>query len=154
MSEVISTEAPTDLEVVVDEGAKPEADNPLGENGEKALAAEREARRALEKELKEFKDRDKTEAEKSAERFAELERENAELKTASVRAEVAAAKGVPVSLLSGSTQAELEASADALIQFRGEKQTPGLFVPTEGKSPTPQPSSDSEFVKTLFGSGD
>lgn len=35
---------------------------------------------------------------------------------------MAAAKGVPVGLLHGSTKEELESSADALIEFRGEKK--------------------------------
>lgn len=154
MSDITPVETPTDTETIVDEGAKPEPTEELGENGVKALAAERDARKALEKRLKEFEDRDKTDAEKLAEETETLRRENAELKSGKLRADVAAAKGVPASLLSGSTQAELEASADALIAFRGEKQAPGLLVPTEGKSPNPKPSSDSAFVSELFGRGD
>lgn len=76
-------------------------------------------------EFEKWQESQKTEAEKQAERLAEIERENAELKVGKTRAEVAAAKGVPAELLSGSTQAELEAAADALIAFRGEqKQAP------------------------------
>ena len=66
----------------------------------------------------------KTEAEKTAERLAAAEQRAAELEAKALRAEVAAAKGVPVALLAGTTPEELEASADALIAFRGEQATP------------------------------
>lgn len=122
------------------EGATPQ--EPLGESGLAALKSEREARKAAEKSaaealarVKAFEDAQKTESERQAERLAEIERENAELKTAKTRAEVAAAKGVPAALLSGSTQEELEASADALIAFRGEPQQQKLHVPREGSAP-------------------
>jgi hypothetical protein len=143
----MSTENPTSSETpegvdnpVSADGAKP--DEPLGEAGIAALKSERAARAAAEAAAKEalakvkaFEDAQKTEAEKQAERLAEIERENAELKAAKTRAEVAAAKGVPASLLSGSTQEELEASADALIAFRGTTEPQKLYVPNEGKAP-------------------
>lgn len=122
------------------DGATPQ--EPLGEAGLAALKSEREARKAAEKSaadalarVKAFEDAQKTESERQAERLAEIERENAELKAAKTRAEVAAAKGVPAALLSGSTQEELEASADALIAFRGEPQQQRLHVPREGSAP-------------------
>lgn len=99
----------------------------------------------------EWQESQKTEAQKQAERTAELERENAELKAGKTRAEVAAAKGVPSELLSGSTKEELEASADALIKFRGEQGSKPLHVPNEGKSPIKQADSEHEFVADLFG---
>lgn len=128
-------------------------DAPLGAPGLAALQAERDAREAAEKELKALKDRDKTEAEKTAERLAAAEKRATELEAKALRAEVAAAKGVPVGLLSGSTQAELEASADALIQFRGETPAKSLLVPKEGTSTPVQPNSDAELVSALFGGG-
>ena len=134
---------------------------PLGEAGIAALKSEREARKAAEKSatelaarIKEFEDRDKSETERQSERLAEFERENAELKSAKTRAEVAAAKGVPVELLTGSTQEELEASADALNKFKGEKQTQRLHIPNEGNSPTntSNPSDDfAEFLNSQLG---
>ena len=69
--------------------------------------------------LKEYEDRDKSEAQKQAEAIAEMQRENAELRAGKMRAEIAANKGVPAALLAGSTQEEIEASADALIAFKG-----------------------------------
>ena len=50
------------------------------------------------------------------------------------KAEVAAEKGVPVSLLAGSTREELESSADALLAFRGEPKAPKVTVVTPGDS--------------------
>lgn len=116
-------------------------DEPLGAPGLAALKSEREAKAAAEKRaadaearIKEFEDAQKTEAEKQAERIAAIERENVELRSAKTRAEVAATKGVPADLLTGSTQAELEASADALIAFKGAQEPQKLYVPNEGRS--------------------
>ncbi|MFZ4894642.1 hypothetical protein ACL9RL_09345 [Plantibacter sp. Mn2098] len=134
------------------EGATP--DEPLGEPGLAALKSEREARAAAEKaakdalaKVKAFEDAQKTDAEKQAERLAEFERENAELKSAKTRAEVAAAKGVPASLLSGSTQDELEASADALLAFKGETPPQKLIVPGEGKAPAAPGQSMDDWLR-------
>ena len=92
----------------------------------------------------------KTESQKANDRAEAAEKRAAELETRTTRAEVAAVKGIPAELLSGSTQEELEASADALIKFQGEKQAPRLHIPNEGKSPTQQ-TGDDEFVRQLFG---
>ncbi len=73
----------------------------------------------------------KTEAQKQADALAKLTAENEALKVSNLRAQVAEAKGVPAALLTGSTQAEIEAAADALIAFRGEqKPTPPPVTPT------------------------
>ena len=96
--------------------------------------------------LAEIEESTKTEAQKQADRLAEIERENAELKTGKLRAEVAAAKGVPAELLSGNTKEELEAMADALIAFRGEQQAARLHIPGEGKSPTKPNGPAYEFA--------
>lgn len=75
--------------------------------------------------LARLEEANKTEAEKTAERLAAAEKRAAELEVKALRSEVAASKGVPVSLLTGSTQDELEAAADALIAFRGEQKPAG-----------------------------
>lgn len=141
----MSTEIPAPAETVTPETpevAAAKADEPLGAPGLAALKSERAARAAAEKaaadalaKIKAFEDAQKSEAEKQAERLAEFERENAELKAAKTRAEVAAAKGVPANLLSGSSLEELEASADALIAFKGAQEPQKLIVPGEGRSP-------------------
>lgn len=149
----MSTESTTPEDATVEtpevEGATP--DEPLGEAGIAALKAEREARKAAEKaaaeaaaRVKEFEDREKTEAQKQQEALAAAEAELAELRAGKLRAEVASAKGVPADLLKGSTQEELEAFADALLEFRGEKQTPRLHLPSEGKQPRTSGGSTAE----------
>ena len=110
--------------------------------------------------LTEIENASKTESERQLERSTELERENAELKFGKTRAEVAEAKSdpakgivIPASMLTGSTKEELEASADALIQFKGEKQTTRLLIPNEGNSPSRQVNDEQEFVSEMFGRG-
>lgn len=130
----MSVEAPVKPEPVEApaEGAKPE--EPLGAPGlsalnkerERADAAEKAAKEALAK-VQEYEDRDKSEAQKQQEALAKAQKELADLTVAKTRAEVAAAKNVPSALLVGSTQEELEASADALIAFKGAAPEPSPF---------------------------
>ena len=75
--------------------------------------------------LTQIEEANKSEAEKAAARAEAAEKRAAELEAKALRAEVAAAKGVPAALLTGSTQEELEAAADALIAFRGEQKSAG-----------------------------
>jgi hypothetical protein len=124
-------------------GAKP--DEPLGAPGLAALQSERDARKVAEKatadalaKVKEFEDKDKTEQQRADEALTKAKADLAELTVAKTRAEVAAAKGVPVALLTGATQADIEASADALLQFKGtttEPQKQRYVVPEEGGKP-------------------
>lgn len=81
--------------------------------------------RARAAKLSEIEEANKTEAEKNAERLAAAEAKAAELEYRALRSEVAASKGVPSNLLTGSTREELESSADALLEFRGE-QSPSV----------------------------
>jgi threonine synthase len=99
------------------------------------IPADYEDLKAKATEFEKWQESQKTEAQRQADRLAEIERENAELKAGKTRAEVAEAKGVPAKLLSGSTRDELEAAADALIAFKGQQPT-GSFVPAEGKTPS------------------
>lgn len=82
------------------------------------------------KRLSEIEESSKTDAQRQAEAIekanadlAEARAELARISVEKIRAEVANAKGVPAHLLVGSDQAEFEASADALIAFRGEQKT-------------------------------
>jgi len=100
---------------------KPEADQ-LGDAGKKALATEREARKAAEKELAKYRkaeqdraDADKTEAEKRA--AAEQRAVDAELRA--TRLEVAHEKGLTpaqAKRLVGTTKEELAADADEILR--------------------------------------
>ena len=95
----------------------------------------------------EFEESQKTEAQKTQERLEAAEKRAIELELKATRAEVAAAKGVPVELLSGGTREELEAAADALIQFRGEQVASGaLRVPSEGKRPAVGGTTADQFA--------
>lgn len=76
------------------------------------------------KQFDELTEAQKTELQKAIDKAEAAEKRAAELEAKSVRSDVAAAKGVPANLLSGTTQEELEASADALLAFRGEKPKP------------------------------
>lgn len=88
------------------------------------------------KRLAEIEESQKTEAEKAAERLAAAERRAVELEQKANRAEVAAAKGVPAELLTGSTVEELEASADALIKFKEASASRSHIAPHEGRGET------------------
>ena len=88
--------------------------------------------------LAEIEEASKTAEQKAAERLQAAEKRAAELEAKALRAEVAAEKGVPAALLTGSTREDLEASADALIAFRGEQkpaETATFVIPSEGGSP-------------------
>ena len=123
----MSENAPEATATETDEAAQPEA--PAQDPTDwKAMARKWEqqakANKAAADKLAQLEDEQKTAEQRSAERLAAAEARAAELETKAIRAEVAAEKGVPVALLTGSTREDLEASADALIAFRGE-QKPG-----------------------------
>ena len=104
----------------------PVVEEPLGAPGLKALQDERDARKAAEKRIADF---EKAEQEREQAAMSELQKANARAEAAEksateaaakvLRSDVAAAKGIPTALLSGTTQEELEASADALLAFKG-----------------------------------
>lgn len=136
------------------EGAKP--DEPLGAPGLAALQSERQRADAAEKAAKDlaakvqaFEDRDKSDAQKQQEALERTQKELAELTVAKTRAEVAAAKGVPVALLTGSTQEDIEKAADALIAFKGEQPKQKLIIPSEGKAPSDKQEPASRGIGTL-----
>lgn len=93
----------------------------------KAFNANKTELAAARQKLTDIDNANKTDLQKLQDENASLKTENSGLKSASLRNEVAAAKGVPANLISGSTKEELEAAADALITFRG------------GTPPTPTP---------------
>lgn len=66
-------------------------------------------------------DSSKTDLEKLTEQIEALKAENEGNKTKALRSEIASAKGVPAALLTGSTQEELEAQADALLKFAEDR---------------------------------
>jgi hypothetical protein len=66
-----------------------------------------------------LEEQNKTELQREKERADNAERLAQEANVKALRADVALDKGIPANLLSGSTKEELEASAEALLAFRG-----------------------------------
>lgn len=87
--------------------------------------------------LDKIQEENKSELQKALDRAESAEKATAAATTQAARATVAATKGVPVDLLSGTTQAELEASADALLAFKGTGTTTAPPTPTPVKGLTP-----------------
>jgi cell division septum initiation protein DivIVA len=116
----VETEDTTSTET--ESGAKPT----LGDAGKKALDAERREKRAAEKraadleaKLKEFEDRDKTEAQRLGEAADAAHQRAIEAETRVMRLEVAADKGLTpaqAKRLVGNTLEELQADADDLLE--------------------------------------
>lgn len=103
----------------------------------------------------ELEEASKSELQKAQERAEAAERALAEATATAARAEVAAAKGVPVALLSGDTREALEASADALIAFRDETARKGNYAPSEGRTSNIDKGGElREFTRNLFAARD
>lgn len=66
-------------------------------------------------------DSSKTDLEKLTEQIEALKAENETNKAKALRADVASSKGVPAALLTGNSQEELEAQADALLKFAEDR---------------------------------
>jgi hypothetical protein len=138
----------------------PSGDEQLGEGGMRALAAEREARRGLEKRLKEleplaqkyreFEDSQKSEVERLTERLTAAEQRAQQAESAGLRMQVAAAKGLTpeqAARLQGATRDELEADADQLRALfappeRSASDRPPQRTPVEMLRPGAIPDSD------------
>lgn len=147
-------------------GDPPQVDPPLGPAGEKALAEERAARKALERELAGLAplkqlavalggtgqpSNGKSEVELLNERFAAHEQTLADERAARWRAEVAHEKGLTpqqAARLSGTTREELLTDADELLKLF--PATPaGQSGP--GRGPRPDPSQGSRGGAALSG---
>lgn len=95
----------------------------------------------------EFQQQQKTETERLSEAKAAAERDAAEARVELVRVTVANEKGVPAQLLTGSTKEELEASADALLAFKGATQ-PALDLGQGNQGPaTPPDLSANAWIR-------
>jgi hypothetical protein len=123
---------------------EPQPTDSLGDAGKRALEAERRARREAEQQLKkvraeaarnaeaaqrlqESEDLGKTELEKLAEQVKHLQAENETSKLRAMRSEVARTTGVPVELLTATTDDDLTAQAEALKEWadaEAEKHKP------------------------------
>ncbi|MCI1635200.1 hypothetical protein [Bifidobacterium sp.] len=129
----------------------------LGENGLRALKAEREANKAAKAKLAEyeaqiqaFKDKDKTESEKEAERLQALEKSNSENARKALQYEVAAEKGIPLKLaarLHGADKDAMLADADELLPLI-QQTKPNIPKPdkSQGRGGKPKPASLSAAI--------
>lgn len=164
-TDVIETPSATDTAQQEDVTAS------LGEGGKKALDAERKARAAAEKNanaaqkklddmakrLQQFEDRDKTDAQKLAERAQTAEAEAEKASSKLMRFEVAADKKLPAgwaNRLQGSTKEELEADADALLKELGEtrqRQSPDYDGGV--RKPAPAPTDMNALIRQKAGFG-
>lgn len=106
----------------------PTSEAPAQETDWKAEARKWEdrakANKSAAEKLAEIEEASKTADQKAAERLELAEKRAVELEQKADRAEVAAEKGVPIGLIHGSNRAEMEASAEALIAYRGTPTTP------------------------------
>lgn len=122
-------------------GSQGDPDN-LGESGKRALAAERDARKAAEKaaadalaKVKAFEDAQKTDTEKAADALADAQKAAAESAARALRYEAAAAEGLPLSAagrLVGDTLEALRDDAKALKALLGTSSGTPRPDPTQG----------------------
>jgi len=143
----------------------------LGEAGKKALEAERrnarnaaKERDALAAKLKEIEDRDKSEAEKFADRIAVAESTVAQLPMMvadNLRTHLVALHNIPANdaeLFLTASDPELLLKQVTRLLERGEEQANqrkknGLHVPREGTSTNPAENDELATARALFGGG-
>ena len=120
----------------------PAPDPALGDPGKKALAEERAARKAAEKQraeleakLKEFEDRDKTEAQKLADRAVTAEKAAAERDRELLRLRTALKFGI-----SDEDAETFLTAADEEALTRQAERLAALKAPTGPRTPVPDPS--------------
>lgn len=135
------------------------ADNPLGPNGEKALTAEREARKAAEKsatdlkaKLDEIEQANLSELEKSQRAAKDAQDQLAELTRQNLRNSVALAKGVPADLvdfLTGDSEDELNKKADVLLSRLSAPTTPRPDLSQGSKGSSGPQSTADQFAEVI-----
>jgi hypothetical protein len=141
----------------------------LGDAGKRALTEEREARRAAERaaterqsqldatlaELQQFRDRDKTEAERLTERTTAAEAKAATATTGLLKYEVASDKKLPLSFaarLQGSTREELAADADKLVaELRQQGQLAAPSFDGGVRMTAPAPTDMNALIRRAAG---
>ena len=154
MSEATTTEAS-------EAGTPVEVQEPadLGDAGQKAIKAERDARKAAERSnaelaarLKEFEDAKLSELERANNAAAEAATELSRLRAENVRATVALSKGVPADLiefLTGDTEEEVAAKADLLLSRLNAPGTPKPD-PSQGAKGAPISGSAGDQFAAFF----
>ena len=154
MSEETTT-TETDAAAEVEDQDTPD----LGEAGQKAIKAERDARKTAERtvaelaaKLKSFEDANLSELERTKKAADEAASELAALRIENVRNRVALTKGVPADLiefLTGSTEEEVTAKADVLMSRLSSSGTPKPD-PSQGAKGTTQKKSTGDQFEDFF----
>lgn len=138
---------PRSADKSVDDAGDELEDEPLGENGIKALKSERlraaQAKKradAAEARLKEIEDAEKSELERAQERIAELEQANKDFEDAKrrteLRASVLATKNVPsewADFVTGDSEDEMNKAADRILENLSRADQGPILRPTTGK---------------------
>lgn len=93
------------------------------------------------KRFDELEEQSKTELQKAIERAERAEKRAADAEIASIRSTIAAEKGIAVGLLTGSTREEIEASADALLEWRGTQEQQVTAASSSSKDAGPRGDS-------------
>ncbi|MFK4868990.1 hypothetical protein ACI3K4_27630 [Streptomyces sp. CSMPJR101] len=123
---------------------------------ERALRKANKEAETLRLKLKEFEDRDKTEAQKLAEAKTVAEREAASAKQELMRYRVAANKKLPAELanrLQGSTEEEMAEDADRLLEVFGAQQRSQTPSYDGGVRQTARPTSMNDLIRHTAGLG-
>lgn len=139
MSDAVTTEAGdnTDSVTATTEQVQSQEDKPLGENGEKALKAEREARKAAEARLAEFEAKEKEAAKAN---LSEVERAQAEAKEAQ-EASAKAASELSTYKLAAKLGITDEADVEILLAIPDEatRERTAERIAKAGAASTPKP---------------
>ena len=131
----------------------------LGEAGQKAIKAEREARRAAEKSaaelsarLKEIEDAQLTDLERAKQEAEQNAAELAKLREDNIRQKVALEKGVPTDLiefLGSGSEEQIVARADLLVARLNAPTSPKPDLSQGATGSTPKLSTAQQFAQQL-----
>lgn len=131
----------------------------LGESGQKAIKAEREARRAAEKSaaelaarLKEIEDAQLTDLERAKQEAETNAAELAKLREDNIRQKVALEKGVPTDLiefLGSGSEEQIVARADLLVARLNAPTSPKPDLSQGATGSTPKLSTAQQFAQQL-----
>lgn len=139
MSDVVNADAGenTETATAATEQVQSQEDKPLGENGEKALKAEREARKAAEARIAEFEAKEKEAAKAN---LSEVERAQAEAKDA-LEASVKAASELSTYKLAAKLGITDEADMEILLAIPDEatRERTAERIAKAGVASTPKP---------------
>lgn len=151
---------PTEAGEAVTEQPSDAAEDRLGDAGKRALTAERDARKAAERELadararlKEIEDANLSEIEKAKRDAEEARSELASLQLESTRSRIALEKGVPsdlIEFITGDTAEEMAAKADVLVARLAPASTSPKPDRTQGTSSVQQKATTADQFSEFF----